>query len=54
MGHVSHVENDTQARLDACHVVRSKLTYLIAQRVVVHIELADEMCEFASVNLHRT
>ena len=51
---MSHIQHDTQARLDAGHVVGSELTYLIAHLVVVHVHLTDQVGQFTRVDLHRT
>ena len=54
VGSMSDIEDDTQPRLDSCHVVGGKLTNLIACRTLVHVHLTDYMCQFTGVNLHRT
>ena len=54
MGRMRHVEHHAEARLDASHVIGGKLTHLVAQRGVVHVQLSDEMRQFTRVDLHRT
>ena len=54
VGGMGHVEDHAQTALDACHVVGGKLSYLIAQRAVVHVQLTDEVRKLARIDLHRT
>ena len=51
---MSHIEHHAQTRLDARHVISGKLAYLIAECTAVHIQLSDQMCQFARIDLHRT
>ena len=54
MTQVSHIQHHTQSRLDARHVIGSKLTHLIAHLTMEHIHLTDKMCQLARIDLHRT
>ena len=54
MCQMSHIEYYSQARLYASHVIGTKLSHLIAQLRLVHIQLTNQMCQFARINLHRT
>ena len=53
MSEVGYIEHDAQARLDACHVVGCKFTHFITHRILVHIQLADEMGQLSCIDLHR-
>ena len=53
MSEVCHIKHNTQARLDARHVIGSKLTNLIADSIIVHIHLTDDMRQLTRIDFHR-
>ena len=53
MSRMGHVEHHTQTALDARHVVGGKLADTIACRTVVHVQLANQVCQLTRINLHR-
>ena len=54
MSEVCHIKHDAQTRLDTCHVISSELTNLIADSIIVHIHLTDNVRQLARIDLHRT
>ena len=53
MTKMCHVEYHAQSLLDTSHVVGGKLAHFVAHLIIIHIHLAYEVCQLASINLHR-
>ena len=52
MTKASHIENEPQTRFGARQMIGYKVTYLVANRAVVHLHLTDKMRKLASIDLH--